>query len=108
VVFGDALLRAVPGGGRLVELPWAPSRGLSLSFNLDGLGLLFATLIAGIARSSSCMRRYLAGHAQASRFYASLFAFMGAMLGVVLSANILTLFVSYSSCKLSFHSGATA
>ena len=30
------------GGGRLVELPWAPSLGLSLSFNLDGLGLLFA------------------------------------------------------------------
>ena len=27
------------------------------------------------------------------RFYASLFAFMGAMLGVVLSDNVLTLFV---------------
>ena len=37
--------------------------------------------------------RYLEGHPQASRFYASLFAFMGAMLGVVLSDNILTLFV---------------
>jgi multicomponent Na+:H+ antiporter subunit A len=94
VVFGDALLRAVPGGGRLVELPWAPSLGLSLSFNLDGLGLLFATLIAGIgALIVLYASRYLAGHAQASRFYASLFAFMGAMLGVVLSDNILTLFV---------------
>ena len=37
--------------------------------------------------------RYLDGHPQAGRFYASLFAFMGAMLGVVLSDNILTLFV---------------
>ena len=37
--------------------------------------------------------RYLEGHPQANRFYASLFAFMGAMLGVVLSDNILTLFV---------------
>lgn len=79
---------------RLVELPWAPSLGLTLSFNLDGLGLLFAILIAGIGSlvvlyASS----YLEGHAQASRFYASLFAFMGAMLGVVLSDNILTLFV---------------
>jgi len=35
----------------------------------------------------------LCGHSQASRFYASLFAFMGAMLGVVLSDNVLTLFV---------------
>ena len=33
------------------------------------------------------------GHPQAGRFYASLFAFMGAMLGVALSDNILTLFV---------------
>ena len=82
------------GGGRLVELAWAPSLGLSLSFNLDGLGLLFATLITGIgALIVLYASRYLAGHAQASRFYASLFAFMGAMLGVVLSDNILTLFV---------------
>jgi multicomponent Na+:H+ antiporter subunit A len=36
---------------------------------------------------------YLHGHAQAGRFYTSLFAFMGAMLGVVLSDNVLTLFV---------------
>ena len=82
------------GGGRLVELPWAPSLGLSLSFNLDGLGLLFAMLITGIgALIVLYASRYLEGHAQASRFYASLFAFMGAMLGVVLSDNILTLFV---------------
>ncbi len=94
VVFGNELLRAVPGAGRLVELPWAPSLGLTLSFNLDGLGLLFATLITGIgALVVMYASRYLAGHPQASRFYASLFAFMGAMLGVVLSDNILTLFV---------------
>ena len=37
--------------------------------------------------------RYLADHPQAGRFYASLFAFMGSMLGVALSDNILTLFV---------------
>ena len=94
VLFGNELLRAVSGGSRLVERPWAPSLGLSLSFNLDGLGLLFATLITGIgALIVLYASRYLAGHAQGSRFYASLFAFMGAMLGVVLSDNVLTLFV---------------
>jgi multicomponent Na+:H+ antiporter subunit A len=83
-----------PGQGRLVVLPWAPSLGLSLSFHLDGLGLLFAILIAGIgALIVLYASRYLDGHAQAGRFYASLFAFMGAMLGVVLSDNVLTLFV---------------
>ena len=40
--------------------------------------------------------RYLDGHAQAGRFYASPFAFMGAMLGVALNDHILALFVSGS------------
>jgi multicomponent Na+:H+ antiporter subunit A len=82
------------GRSRLVELPWAPSLGLSLSFNLDGLGLLFATLIAAIgALIVLYAGRYLQEHPHAARFHASLFAFMGAMLGVVLSDNVLTLFV---------------
>jgi multicomponent Na+:H+ antiporter subunit A len=94
VLFGNEMRSAVAGGRRMVELPWAPSLGLSLSFNLDGLGLLFALLITGIgALIVLYASRYLEGHAQAGRFYASLFAFMGAMLGVVLSDNILTLFV---------------
>ena len=94
VLFGTQLLKAVPGAGGLVELPWVPSLGLSLSFNLDGLGLLFATLITGIgALIVVYASHYLDGHPQASRFYASLLAFMGAMLGVALSDNILTLFV---------------
>jgi NADH:ubiquinone oxidoreductase subunit 5 (subunit L)/multisubunit Na+/H+ antiporter MnhA subunit len=81
VLLGNELWKAASGGGRLVELPWAPSLGLSLSFNLDGLGLLFATLITGVgALVVLYASRYLEGHAQASRFYASLFAFMGAML----------------------------
>ena len=94
VVFGNEMRRAVSDGGRQVELSWAPSLGLSLSFNLDGLGLLFAILITSIGALVVLYgSRYLEGHPQAGRFYASLFAFMGAMLGVVLSDNILTLFV---------------
>jgi multicomponent Na+:H+ antiporter subunit A len=94
VLLGNELHRAASGGERLLELPWAPALGLSLSFNLDALGLLFAILITGIgALIVLYASRYMAGHAHASRFYASLFAFMGAMLGVVLSDNILTLFV---------------
>jgi multicomponent Na+:H+ antiporter subunit A len=93
-LFGTEWLAAGSGGGRLIELPWAPSLGLALSFNLDGLGLLFATLITGIGALVVLYARcYLDRHAQAGRFFAALFAFMGAMLGVVLSDNVLTLFV---------------
>ncbi len=93
-LFCRELQRAVSHGGRVIELQWAPSLGLSLAFNLDALGLLFATLITGIgALIVLYASRYLGSHLHASRFYASLFAFMGAMLGVVLSDNILTLFV---------------
>ncbi len=82
------------GGPRDVEIAWAPSLGLSLSFHLDGLGLLFALLITGIGTLVVLYASaYLANHPQAGRFYASLFAFMGSMLGVALSDNILTLFV---------------
>jgi multicomponent Na+:H+ antiporter subunit A len=88
------LLGSFRTGPRDLEIAWAPSLGLSLSFHLDGLGLLFALLITGIGTlvvlySSA----YLANHPQAGRFYASLLAFMGSMLGVALSDNIFTLFV---------------
>jgi multicomponent Na+:H+ antiporter subunit A len=88
------LRSTLSAGSRLLALPWASSLGLSLSFNLDALGLLFALLITAIgALVVLYASQYLEGHPDAGRFYASLFAFMGAMLGVALSDNILTLFV---------------
>ena len=87
-------LEIVAANPRVIDLPWAPSLGLTLAFNLDGLGLLFAWLIAAIgALVILYASAYLGPHPDAGRFYASLFAFMGAMLGVALSDNILTLFV---------------
>jgi len=81
-------------GPRIVEMAWALSLGLALSFNLDALGLLFAVLITAIgALVLLYASRYMAGHPQAGRLQAFLLAFMGAMLGVALSDNVLTLFV---------------
>jgi multicomponent Na+:H+ antiporter subunit A len=94
VVLSFELRSTLGAGRRLIELSWASSLGLSLAFNIDGLGLLFALLITGIGTLVVLYAsRYLEGHPQAGRFYAALFAFMGAMLGVALSDNILTLFV---------------
>ena len=94
VALGAELQRTFNAPARIVEWPWAPSLGLTLSFNLDGLGLLFAVLISAIGSLVVLYAGdYLGDHPQARRFYASLFAFMGAMLGVALSDNILTLFI---------------
>ena len=86
--FGFAYQQVRTSGAFAVYAPWAPSLGLSLSFHFDGLSLLFATLIAGIGTLIVLYAaRYLEGHPDAGRFQVSLFAFMGSMLGVVLSDN---------------------
>jgi multicomponent Na+:H+ antiporter subunit A len=74
--------------------PWVPQLGVALDFYLDGLSLLFGLLISGIGL---LVVVYAAGYfdkpAQLRRFYAMVLAFMGAMLGIVLAGNTLTLFV---------------
>src|SRR5690606_15124155 len=81
---------------------WIPQLGISLDFKIDGLALLFALLITGIGTlvylySSS----YLRGHPLLHRFYSYLTMFMGAMLGVVLSDNIITLFIFWELTSIS-------
>jgi multicomponent Na+:H+ antiporter subunit A len=81
-------------GPRIVSLPWAPSLGLTLQFNLDGLGLLFALMITVIgALIVLYASAYMKGRPHIGRLLAWLFVFMGAMLGVVLSDNLFILFV---------------
>ncbi|MCU0894587.1 MAG: hypothetical protein MUD06_09735, partial [Rhodospirillales bacterium] len=73
---------------------WAPGIGVNLSFYVDGLSLLFALMISGIgALVALHASAYLAGHRYYGRFFVYLFAFMLAMLGLVLADNLITLFV---------------
>ena len=75
-------------------VPWAPGLNLSISFHLDGLSILFATLITAVgALIVLYAAKYLEAHTDAGRFQISLFAFMGSMLGLVLSDNVIVLFV---------------
>ena len=77
-----------------VTSAWAPALDLSLSFRFDGLSALFATLIAGAGTLITIYARtYLEAHPHVGRFHVALFAFMGSMLGVVLSDNLIVLFV---------------
>jgi multicomponent K+:H+ antiporter subunit A len=98
-----ALAPAVFDGEALTwTLHWIPSIGLDLSFRLDGLGFLFALLILAIGLLIVLYAAYyLSDEPRLNRFYALLMLFTGAMLGVVLSENILLLFVFWELTSLS-------
>ncbi len=81
---------------------WAPSMGLSLSFRLDGLSLLFSLMITGTgAVVLAYAGGYLAGHPRLGRFYTSLVFFMASMLGLVLADNLILLFIFWELTSIS-------
>lgn len=73
---------------------WVPSFNLSFSWFIDGLSLTFALLITGIGTLIVIYSGgYLKGNPGLGRFLGFILAFMGAMLGLVLSDSFLMLFV---------------
>ncbi|SDL59027.1 multicomponent K+:H+ antiporter subunit A [Pseudomonas indica] len=85
-----------------LRVTWLPELGLNLSLRLDGLGFLFALLILGIGLLVILYARYyLAKKEPMGRFFAFLLMFMGAMLGVVLSENLLLMLVFWELTSLS-------
>ena len=94
-VYFVQMIPAIAAGDTLrFVFEWVPSLGVNISFFVDGLSLTFALLITGIgALVMLYSARYLAGHIHQARFSLFLTSFMLAMLGVVLSDNLLGLFV---------------
>ena len=85
----------------VVSYPWVPDLGISLSFYLDGLSLLFALLICGIgALVTIYAGRYLNGHPHLDRFYIYLLLFETSMLGLVLADNLFLMFVFWELTSL--------
>lgn len=84
------------------HIPWVTSLGINFDFKLDGLSLLFALLITGIGTAIfTYAGSYLKGHKYFDRFFGYLLMFMSAMLGVVLSDNILLLFIFWELTSIS-------
>ena len=82
-------------------VPWLPQIGLSFSFFVDGLGLFFAVLILGMGLLIILYARfYLSAKDPMGLFYAYLLLFQGAMVGIVLSDNILLLLVFWELTSL--------
>jgi len=81
---------------------WIPSLGISLDFKIDGLSMLFSLMITGIGTLIYLYAaEYLKKDENIHRFYCYLTLFMGAMLGVVLSDNLITLFVFWELTSIS-------
>jgi len=82
------------GESFVASMAWAPSYGVNFSVYVDGLSTLFALLISGIGTFIILYAGgYLKGHPQQGRFFSFLFMFMGAMLGLVLGNNLISLFI---------------
>ncbi len=89
-------------GQRLVmAMPWVPSLGVDLYFVVDGLSGLYALIITGIGTLVLIYAdAYMAGHRHVARFYLFLHAFLLSMLGLVLSDNLMVLFVFWELTTL--------
>ncbi len=87
------LFPSVRDGGVIRErVTWIPSLELDLVLRADGIAWMFAVLITVIGTLVFVYARYyMSPEDPMARFYASLLAFMGAMLGVVLSGNLVQL-----------------
>ena len=90
--------------GELVtaRLDWVPLLGLNVTLMLDGLGFFFAMLILGIGLLIIAYARfYLSREDNMGEFFTYLLLFQGAMVGIVLSDNILLLLVFWELTSLS-------
>ncbi|SER79654.1 Na+/H+ antiporter subunit A [Salisediminibacterium halotolerans] len=103
------LLQFLPLGGTAfqpveVTVAWVASLGIDFTVYLDGLSLLFALLISGIGTLVVLYSIYYIANKRdepLNNFYVYLLMFMGAMLGVVLSDNLIVLYVFWELTSLS-------
>jgi multicomponent Na+:H+ antiporter subunit A len=88
------LLNLGPRELALLESGWGFMNGMEFTFRIDGLSLIFGLMISGIGTlillyASFYMKKYQRkGH-----FFTYLMVFMGSMLGMVLTDNLMVLFM---------------
>ncbi|WP_281966669.1 monovalent cation/H+ antiporter subunit A [Roseovarius nanhaiticus] len=81
---------------------WLPAIGLNMTLMLDPLGFFFACLILGIGLLIIAYARfYLSRDDNMGEFFTYLLLFQGAMVGIVLSDNILLLLIFWELTSLS-------
>ena len=84
--------RVIDGGVIRYQLAWMPEFGLDFTVRMDGFAWIFAMMITGVGFLIVLYARYYMSPADpVPRFFSFLLAFMGAMLGIVLSGNLIQL-----------------
>ncbi|MGI6225603.1 MAG: Na+/H+ antiporter subunit A [Peptococcales bacterium] len=85
------------------SIPWIPSLGINYTTYIDGLALLFGLLISGIGSLVIIYSIYYLSkeREELDRFYVYLLLFMGAMLGLVFSDNLLVLYLFWELTSIS-------
>ena len=97
------LKTTMDGGHALSELQWIPSLGISFVSYIDGLSLLFTLLITGIGALVVLYSIFYLdkGKEKLNHFYVYLLIFMSAMLGVVQSDNVISLYLFWELTSIS-------
>ncbi|ESP89408.1 hydrogen gas-evolving membrane-bound hydrogenase subunit E [Candidatus Halobonum tyrrellensis] len=90
------------GAHGVARVEWVPSLGVSLAFYVDGLALLIAFLASGVGvLILTYSGGYMHGEPGQAKYYATLLAFMGSMLGVALAGDLFALFTFWELTSLS-------
>jgi multicomponent Na+:H+ antiporter subunit D len=105
VLFGlvVVLVRAVLSGDAPSTSPFELARGLRLELRADGLGVLFALLASSLWIVTSVYAiGYVRGNQEQNqtRFFASFAVCLSSVMGLALSANLLTFFLFYEALTI--------
>ena len=104
-LFGLALAlvpRVADGRDVTFAFDWVPSMGVNFSFLLDGYTLFFILLITGMGSLILLYsREYMAHHPHRLKFYGWMLAFTGAMIGLVISSNLVVLYLFWEMTTIS-------
>jgi multicomponent Na+:H+ antiporter subunit A len=109
-LLGTEVGPALRGEAETVQWEWLPALGVSFALRLDALALVFCMLILGVgALIMAYCASYLPSGQRHDRWYVLLTLFAFTMLGLVLSADIVLLFVFWELTSISsfFLIGAT-
>ncbi|MDR4126008.1 monovalent cation/H+ antiporter subunit A [Yanghanlia caeni] len=83
-------------------LPWLPEHGVNLSLRMDGFAWLFAMIVTVMgALIALYARYYMSPEDPVPRYFSFFLAFMGSMLGVVMSGNLIQLVIFWELTSLS-------